>query len=496
MKPHHHRARALLLTAILLCAPTAFAQHNRFARTSFAVPSEPFAMWVDGAKPHLRHLPKGLRWNKDKKLIEGVLSREGTYHFTIGGDTATIIATAHLQQPSPLMGLLTWNVLEADISEQKLQLLADAMADLGLRDAGYRYLCIDDCWAMPERNESGELVPIPEKFPNGMRHLTDYIHAKGLKAGIYSDGGTYTCSHAQPGSLHHEAVDAEHFARWGFDLLKYDFCYSDLAHQGSNGSADTAWAKEVYGRMHRALQEYCSADFIYYICEWGRLAPWQWGTEVGGSCWRATDDTRDAWSRSDYRGSVVDNLHIFTQIWPYSGRSRYSDADMVMCGLHGTGRSSSDGTDRKGMTADEYRSQFVLWCMWASPITLCFDITTLYDGHSRLSDLYNPYWEEDLKLITNRHLIAIDQDPLGLCARPSFTPDSSILILEKPLADGGKALSFTNLSEGLSVCHEYPVARGSKTIDAWTGDVCEISRGLLMVSAIRPHETRVFVITR
>lgn len=489
--------RRSVLLAFVACSLAALGQQVRFAATSFAVPGEPFAMWVDGGqKPHLRHLPKGLRWNDSEGLIEGVLRHEGTYRFTINGDTATIISTAHLQQPAPLMGLLTWNVLEADISEQKLQLLADAMADLGLRDAGYRYLCIDDCWAMPERNESGELVPIPDKFPNGLRHLTDYIHSKGLKAGIYSDGGTYTCSHAQPGSLDHEAVDAEHFARWGFDLLKYDFCYSDLARQGSNGSSDTAWAREVYGRMHRALREYRGEDFVFYICEWGRLAPWLWGAEVGGSCWRATDDTRDAWSRSDYRGSVVDNLRIFCHIWPYTGRSRYSDADMVMCGLHGTGRSSSDGTDRKGMSADEYRSQFALWCMWASPITLCFDITTLYDGHSRLSNLYNPYWEEDLKLITNRHLIAIDQDPLGLCARPAFTSDSSILILEKPLADGRKALSFTNLSDHESANLEHPVARGSKAIDAWTGDACEVSRGLLTVSSLRAHETRVFVISR
>lgn len=489
--------RRSVLLAFVACSLAALGQQVRFAATTFAVPGEPFAMWVDGGqKPHLRHLPKGLRWNDSEGLIEGVLRHEGTYRFTINGDTATIIATAHLQQPTPLMGLLTWNVLEADISEQKLQLLADAMADLGLRDAGYRYLCIDDCWAMPERNESGELVPIPEKFPNGLRHLTDYIHSKGLKAGIYSDGGTYTCSHAQPGSLDHEAVDAWHFANWGFDLLKYDFCYSDLARQGSNGSSDTAWAREVYGRMHRALREYCSEDFVFYICEWGRLAPWLWGAEVGGSCWRATDDTRDAWSRSDYRGSVVDNLRIFCHIWPYTGRSRYSDADMVMCGLHGTGRSSSDGTDRKGMSGDEYRSQFALWCMWASPITLCFDITTLYDGHSRLSNLYNPYWEEDLKLITNRHLIAIDQDPLGLCARPAFTSDSSILILEKPLADGRKALSFTNLSDHESANLEHPVARGSKAIDAWTGDACEVNRGLLTVSSLRPHETRVFVISR
>lgn len=440
--------RRYLLLFILACGIyTSFAQ---FARRVYSQPGKPFAMWIESSTPpRFAHLPKGLRWNADMHILEGTAPDEGTYSFLVCSgndkDTVTLLVSRTLPQPTPFMGLLTWNVFEHDISEQKLHLLADAMEQLGLRDAGYSYLCIDDCWALPQRDGQGHLVPIPEKFPSGLKSLTDYIHSRRLHAGIYSDGGTFTCSHAQPGSLHHEDTDAADFALWGFDLLKYDFCYSDLQSQGGNGSSDTSWAIEVYLNMSQALHHHCADTFLFYICEWGRLKPWLWGAEAGGSCWRATDDTRDCWRNTYYKGGVMDNIEIFTRIWPYSGVNRFNDADMVMCGLHGKGRSSNAGTDGAGMTMDEYRTQFILWCMWSSPLTLCFDITTLHDGHSLLSDLYNPFYMEDLALITDSALIAINQDPLGLCARPCHF-DTSLLILEKPLHDGTLVRSYTNLS--------------------------------------------------
>lgn len=368
---------------------------------------------------------------------------------------ALTAACAHAQD-RPLMGMLTWNVMEHDISSDKMKILADAMDDLGLKDAGYTYLCLDDCWAKPERNEAGELQPDLDKFPDGLKALTDYIHSKGLRAGIYSDAGSHTCSWAQPGSYGHERTDARCFAQWGFDLLKYDFC--------NNPGNCTDTAISVYGKMNLALKEYCPKDFIYYICEWGRLEPWLWAHTVGGNCWRATDDTRDCWQNPTYKGGVLDNIEIFKRIWPHTSQGRWNDADMLMCGLHGTGKSSNAGTDGKGMTQDEYRTQFILWCMWSSPLTLCFDITTLYDGHSRISDLYNPYYKEDLAIVTNRDIIAIDQDAACSCARPLPSSDNQ-LVLVKNLHGGDLAISITNLSDheatlSATFCEEMKLERG------------------------------------
>ena len=483
---------------MLLLAPPAAAQHvhPQYATHVFAAPGRPFAMWISDSQStisHIRNLPSGLTWNPNKQLIEGSVKAQGNYPFYISysldgqqiTDTVTLLVSSTLQQPVPFMGMLTWNVFESLISEDKMHLLAETLVHLGLRDAGYQYLCLDDCWALPERDSNGHLTPVPEKFPSGLRSLTDHLHALGLKAGIYSDGGTFTCSHAQPGSLGHEETDARDFALWGFDLLKYDFCYSDLDAQGSNGSTDTRWASKVYGSMRDALSRHAAHDFIFYICEWGRLNPWEWGAQAGGSCWRATDDTRDCWRNTSYKGGVMDNIEIFAQIWPYSGINRFNDADMVMCGLHGQGLSSSAGTDGRGMSMDEYRTQFILWCMWSSPLTLCFDITTLYDGHSRLTNLYNPYYQEDLALIANPDLIAIDQDPWGLCARP-VRFDTAWLVLEKPLHNGTTALSYTNLCAQAQTLRLSSLPQGIVVYGAEPpGAACAPEADI----TLRPHQT-------
>lgn len=441
------------LMALVCCTSASFGQahHVRVAKRAYAITGEPFVQRVvadSGYQSTPVQLPKGLSWNPARQQIEGTVREVGTYTYIvqtvaatpsppIESDTIILTVCKKLPQRTPFMGMLTWNVLEDHVSEEHLQLLADAMVDCGLRDAGYTYLCIDDCWALRERDAQGRLVPDPQKFPNGLRAVTKYLHHKRLRAGIYSDAGARTCSGAQPGSLGHEETDAHSFAQWGFDLLKYDFCHSDC-------TSDTC-AIRYYAAMHDALRTHTSDQFIYYICEWGHLKPWLWADAAGGSCWRATDDTRDCWINETYRGGVLDNIRIFTQIWPYTGINHYSDADMLMCGLHGQGRSSNAGTNGQGLSSDEYRTQFILWCMWSSPLTLCFDITTLYDGHSRISDLYNPHFGDDRALVTNTTLIAIDQDPLGQAAEP-IRYDSLTLQLLKPLQNGRYALSLTNLS--------------------------------------------------
>lgn len=395
---------------------------------------------------------------------------------------------------APFMGILTWNVFEDQISEEKVKLLADAIVDLQLDKAGYRYICIDDCWALPERDSKGHLQPNPQKFPSGFHSLTSYLHSKGLKAGIYSDAGHHTCSGSQPGSLGHEKVDARDFAQWGFDLLKYDFCNSP------SNTKDCAIAS--YLAMHKALRRQCPSDFIFYVCEWGHLEPWTWASSVGSSCWRATDDTRDCWVNPTYKGGVLDNIKIFANIWPHTSPGHYSDADMLMCGLHGSGRSSNAGTDSKGMTQEEYKTQFILWSMWSSPLTLCFDITTLYDGHSRISDLYNPYYEEDLALITHPGVIAIDQDPLGNCAQP-LVFNNDCLILFKALDHNQFAVSITNLSnhrqeiclELSQIPHGLPEGSAITLLDVWNNiPLPGYHTNDLLAIKLPPHGTELLLI--
>lgn len=401
------------------------------------------------------------------------------------------------QQPSsPIMGMMTWNVFEDRISDQNIRQLADAMVDLGLQEVGYSYICIDDHWALPQRDAKGHLQPNPKKFPQGFRMLTDYIHSRGLKAGIYSDAGHYTCSKAQPGSLGHEQTDAKDFGRWGFDLLKYDFCHVPENTQ--------AFAIKQYGEMQKALKKHGKKDMVYYVCEWGRLEPWLWAPQMGASCWRATDDTRDCWENATYKGGVLDNIKVFAEVWPYTTPGHYNDADMLMCGLHGQGRSSNDGTDGKGMTQDEYRTQFILWCMWSSPLMLCFDITTLYDGHSRISDLFNPYYKEDLEMITHREMIAVDQDPLGKCAEPVVL-NKECLVLLKPLDGGDYVLSITNLANyRQQVCLDLgnlkAVEEGKayQLTDIWNHITIpgEYDRLSMVACTLKPHATEVYRISQ
>lgn len=448
-----NRIVVLLAVALGMSLPLA-AQQLRVdcAKRVYALPGRPFMqkfkVYPLQASVEAKGLPEGLRWNEERRLIEGSVASEGSYAYYVCSqwgdsarcDTISLLVSGSLPQPTPFMGLLTWNIFEKEISDARMRQLADAMADLGLAKAGYRYLCLDDCWAAPDRNADGRLMYDAAKFPEGLNALADYIHKRGLCFGVYSDAGSRTCSGHQPGSLGSEMQDAQSFAEWGFDLLKYDYC--------NNPGTEREDAVASYSAMGQALGKYAKPGFIYYLCEWGNRQPWLWGAEAGGTCWRSTPDTRDCWENPTYKGGLYDNILAMKDLWPYCGVNRFNDADMMMCGLHGSGKSSNAGTDGKGMTFRESQTQMILWCMWSSPLTLCFDITTLYDGRSRCgTGVRNPYYEDDLALITNPELIAIDQDPLGMAAEPVVF-DSSQLVLMKDLADGGFAVSITNLQEG------------------------------------------------
>ena len=216
---------------------------------------------------------------------------------------------------TPPMGWNSWNTFAENISEQLIFETADRMVDSGLRDLGYEYLVIDDCWSLRERDENGRLVPDPEKFPHGMKAVADYVHSKGLKFGMYSCAGNLTCA-AYPGSFEHEFVDAATFAEWGVDYLKYDYCYkSDIIH-----------GRYLYRRMGLALKN-CGRDILFSACSWGADNTHEWIRETGADMWRSTGDIFDVWS------SVKD---LTMQKKPKAKPVHYDEVDMAQMSLFDT----------------------------------------------------------------------------------------------------------------------------------------------------------------
>lgn len=424
---------ALLGASPLVAQPASDSLYLDCATAHFAETRRPLLLKFRASSPEVqlqaRGLPPGLRWDVRRQLIRGRVSRPGTYRYTlrlkkdkhVREFPAELTVRDSLPLSRPPMGWISWNVVEDKISDSIVRRVADAFVSQGLRAAGYRYLIIDDLWQAPTRAIDGTPLPAQEKFPAGMKPVVDYVHARGLKFGIYSDAAPRTCGGAY-GSLGYEEIDARTYAQWGVDLVKYDYC---------NAPEDAATAEARYRAMGKALRE--AGGILLYLCEWGVRKPWLWGARTGASLWRATYDARDCWVGAPGGIGVVQSIDAMKDLWPYGGVNRYNDADMMSVGIHGRGKSSSDlCATGPGMTQAEYTSQFALWCMWSSPLMLSFDLT-------------QPMSPEDLSLITNADLIALNQDALGLQAEPIATTDS-VLYLMKELANGDVALSATNLA--------------------------------------------------
>lgn len=426
----------------------------------FALPGNPFMHKLianEGDRiTSVTGLPAGLTLDATSRrypFITGTAPAAGEYTYTVnlneGTDNAKTVdvgftVSPDLNQPTPFMGLLTWNAFQGNINQDKIMKLADALETFGLKDIGFNHMCIDDQWAELNR-VNGHFALNKNKFYD-LTALCDYVHAKDMKIGIYSDAALKTCSNQQPGSYGTEDVDAQDFVKWGFDLLKYDYC---------GAPADAKTAEKRYRAMYDALARAQTAagkkpeDFMLYMCEWGKRSPWLWGARTGATCWRATDDTRDFWTDPTYHGGVLEVLNIMKSIWQYNGPNRFNDADMLMVGLHGTGYSSNDGGGgaKAGLSLDEQRTNYALWCMWSSPLTLSNNITN-FDGKQNTltgKTVTNQYYKEDLELIRNRHLIALDQDPLGQAAEP-IVDNANYIVFAKDCANGDVAISFTNLS--------------------------------------------------
>jgi alpha-galactosidase len=301
---------------------------------------------------------------------------------------------------TPQMGFNNWNSTHcrAEFNEAMVKGIADVFVSQGLKDAGYTYVNIDDCWALPQRDANGNLVPDPVRFPNGIKAVADYVHSKGLKFGIYSSAGTKTCDvQGFPGGLGHEQQDADLWASWGVDYLKYDNC--------NNTGAD---ARQRYTAMANALKA-TGRPILYSICEWGENQPWNWAADVGNS-WRTTGDISDSWS------SMIGIAHQNQGLAPYAKPGAWNDPDMLEVG-------------NGGMTDTEYRTHFSLWAQMAAPLLIGSDLRSASPA--------------TLAILKNTDVIAVDQDTLGKQGTV-VSSSGGLVVMSKPLADGSRSVTLTN----------------------------------------------------
>jgi alpha-galactosidase len=310
--------------------------------------------------------------------------------------------------PTPPMGWNSWNTFACNINEQLIRDVADSMVVNGMKDAGYTYINIDDCWH-GQRDSLGFIHPDPIHFPSGVKALADYIHSKGLKIGIYSDAGWKTCG-GRPGSRGREYQDAKSYASWGIDYLKYDWC-----------NTDGLKAEGAYLTMRDALYE-AGRPIVFSICEWGDNKPWEWGAKIG-HLWRTTGDIypcfdceykHDTWSS----WGVMKIIEMRGDLRKYAGPNHWNDPDMMEVG--------------NGMSVCEDRAHFSMWCMLAAPLIAGNDIRNMS--------------KETHEILTNKEAIAINQDTLGIQGFKYLFKDS-VEIWVKPLARGNWGVCFLNRSE-------------------------------------------------
>ncbi|MEV6537547.1 NPCBM/NEW2 domain-containing protein [Streptomyces sp. NPDC051665] len=309
-------------------------------------------------------------------------------------------ALADGQALTPPMGFNNWNSTNcrAEFNESMVEGIADIFVNKGLKAAGYQYVNLDDCWALPNRDADGKLVPDPVRFPHGIKAVADYVHSKGLKLGIYTSAGTKTCNDAGfPGGLGHEYSDAQQFADWGVDYLKYDNC--------NNQGVD---AELRYNTMRDALKA-TGRPIVFSICEWGENKPWEWAADVG-HLWRTTGDISDNW------GSMLSILKQNLPLAPYAGPGHWNDPDMLEVG-------------NGGMTDTEYRSHFSMWSIMAAPLLIGSDLRTATPA--------------TFDILDNKEVIAVDQDPLGKQGNV-VTSEGGRWVVAKEMKDGSRTVALFN----------------------------------------------------
>jgi alpha-galactosidase len=321
-----------------------------------------------------------------------------------GGSSSALLA------PTPVMGWNSWNKFGCNVSEKLIREIADAMVSSGMQSAGYRYVNIDDCWQV-SREADGTIVADPQRFPNGIKSVAEYVHGKGLKLGIYTDAGRMTCE-KRPGSFEHEVQDANTYASWGVDYVKVDWCHAE----GLDPEVQYAKIRDALAHSGRPI--------VFSICNWGVKAPWRWGPRTG-NLWRTTGDISDNYGRMSEIGFSQNGLEKF------AGPGHWNDPDMLEVG-------------NGGMSRDEYRTHMALWAILAAPLLAGNDLRTMN--------------AETRELLTNSEIIAVDQDPKGIQGHRVWE-EGPLEIWVKALADGSQAVALFDRTEA-----EFRIRLDSKLI--------------------------------
>ena len=303
---------------------------------------------------------------------------------------------------TPPMGWNSWNKFACNVSEQLIRDAADAMVSSGMKAAGYEFVVIDDCWQVA-RDDKGNILADPQRFPSGIKALADYVHSKELKFGLYSDAGTKTCA-GRPGSRGYEFQDARQYAAWGVDYLKYDWC-----------STDTENAEAAYTTMHNALKA-SGRPIVFSMCEWGKSKPWLWAKDVG-NLWRTTGDIFDCWDcKKEWSTGWITILDQQVGLESFAGPGHWNDPDMLEVG-------------NGGMSTTEYKSHFSLWSMLAAPLIAGNDLKNMTP--------------EIKEILTNKEVLAINQDSMGIQAR-RVHKNGDLEVWAKQLHDGSRAVVLFN----------------------------------------------------
>ena len=374
---------------------------------------------------------------------------------------------------TPPMGWMSWNYFGDNLNEKDIREIADAMVQSGLLAAGYQYIFIDDGW-QGGRDNRNNIVPDAIKFPSGIKALADYLHARGLKLGIYSDAAPLTCA-GYTASLNFERQDAKTFAAWGIDYLKYDYC---------GAPSDSTTAKIRYKRMSDALRN-CGRDILFGICEWGERQPWKWAAVAGGQVWRTTGDVRDKWKNLNTTSNpnaagfgILDIIDSNAPLNNYAGTGHWNDMDMLVVGLYGKKGPSSD-LGGVGCNDIEYQSQMSLWCIMNSPLAASNDIRNMNAVTKNI--------------LTNKEVIALNQDALAKQCERKINDDTWNVFI-KQLINGDYALAILNRREKaqrytlkfseLGLLGKYEIR------DLWNHK--ELGKMLQWNGLILSHETKLF----
>ena len=350
---------------------------------------------------------------------------------------------------TPPMGWNSWNFFAEKVTEQDIKNAADQMVATGMRDAGYVYINIDDTWE-GERDAQG-ILHTNSKFPD-MKGLADYVHARGLKLGIYSGPGAKTCA-GYTASLGHEEQDAKMYADWGVDYLKYDLCsfsedvmYPKALHDRPEQARLMIAA---YAKMGKAIQS-TGKPIVYSLCQYGWDSVWEWGASVGGNLWRTTGDVEPNWP------SIAMILNAQAGLADYSGPGHWNDPDMLEVG-------------NGNLSLDENRAHFSMWAMLAAPLLAGNDL---------------PHMKPEIKaILTNKEVIALDQDPLGKQARRVYV-DGEVELWTRPLANGDTALAVLNHGPERVATHPFHLPLASLGLHAgpaknlWTGAMIALAENM------------------